>query len=238
MSSPSLLVLHGLGATSGVWSDVRNTLHWPGRIIAPDLIGHGAASWTGDYSLGAFAAGVSAHCDPGEEVVILGHSLGGAVGLCLASGFFRPKVAAVIGIGIKVNWSEEDVAGVAKVAAKGIRWSESKHEAVERFFRLAGLADLTGADHPAVENAVVEEAGRWRVAQDPATFAQSALATRALLDAATCPVLLGAGEHDPMVSETELAAYVHDPKIAPGCGHNVPVEDPAWVVARLGELES
>lgn len=238
VSDPTLLLLHGLGATSGVWSDLQQHLRWQGRVLAPDLIGHGTAPWAADYSLGAFAAGVSTHCRPDEEVVIIGHSLGGAVGLCLASGFFRPRVTAVLGVGIKVNWTDEDVAGVAKVAAKGIRWVDGEAEAVERFLRQAGLAGLVGPDHSAVTDAVVEEGGRWRVAQDPATFAQKALNTRALVDAANCPVILGAGEDDAMVDESELAAYVHQPRIAPGCGHNVQVEDPGWVAAVLSELVS
>ncbi len=228
MSEPALLLLHGLGATPGVWHDFRSLVDWPGRVIAPDLPGHGRAAWSGDYTIGAMAAGVSGHCEPGESVVIVGHSLGGAVGLCLASGFFRPTVEMVIGIGIKVEWSEQDVAGVAKVAAKGIRWFDSEADAAERFLLQAGLNGLVDADHPALDGAVVEDSGRWRVAQDPATFAQNALQTRALLDAASCPVILGAGEGDQMVGEEQLAAYVHEPRIAPGCGHNVQIEDPAW----------
>lgn len=237
MPSPTLLLIHGLGATPGVWHDLRSIVDWPGRVIAPDLPGHGASEWTADYTIGAMAAGVSSWCEPGEPVVIMGHSLGGAVGLCLASGFFRPRVESVIGIGIKVEWSEEDVAGIAKAAAKGIRWFDSEAEAVDRFMLQSGLAGLVDTDHPAVEGAVAEVDGRWRVAQDPATFAQTALHTRSLLDAASCPVVLGAGELDPMVTETQLSAYVHEPRIAGGRGHNVPVEDPGWMAGLLADRQ-
>ena len=42
-SEPTLLLLHGLGATAGVWADLVSELEWPGRVIAPDLAGHGRA---------------------------------------------------------------------------------------------------------------------------------------------------------------------------------------------------
>lgn len=232
-SHPTLLLLHGLGATSGVWADVEARLDWPGRIVAPDLAGHGAAPWCDDYSLGALAAGVSAQCQPGEETIIVGHSLGGGVGICLASGFFRPTVRTVIGLGVKVAWTDDDVAGMAKVAARGVRWFDSKQEAVERFLRQSGLAGIVDHDHPAVENAVVAQDGRWRVAQDPATFAQSALEMPLLQRAARCPVVLGAGQSDAMSTEADLARYVNQPQIAPGRGHNVQVEDPDWVVGLI-----
>lgn len=236
--SPTLLLIHGLGATGGVWADLLATADWPGRVLTPDLPGHGRGPWTGDYTVGALAAAVSAQCDNGEEVVAVGHSLGGGVALALASGFFRPVVKAVVGLGIKVAWTEQDVAGMAKVAAGGVRWFDSEAEAIERFLRQAGLAGIVESDHPATADAAVEQDGNWRVAQDPATFAQRALDMRALMDAAQCPVMLGAGEGDAMVSAADLAAYVHEPRIAVGAGHNVQVEDPAWVAELLGQLDS
>lgn len=236
---PAMILIHGLGATSGVWSGVISELGWPGPVITPDLPGHGAAPWSGDYTIGALAAAVSAHCQPGREAVVVGHSLGGAVALCLASGLFRPKVLAAVGIGIKVNWSEDEVAGVAKVAAKGVRWFETKAKAEQRFLLQSGLAEV-GADHPtavaATVDAVVSGEGGWRVAQDPQTFAQNGLDTAGLLAAATCPVVLGAGSDDQMVTEVELAQYLRGPQMAEGRGHNVHVEDPGWVASLIREI--
>ena len=235
MTSPTLLLIHGLGATAGVWSDLVESLDWDGRVLAPELPGHGAAHWNGDYTVGALAAAVSTECDKGEPVVVVGHSLGGAVGICLASGFFRPVVRHVIGLGIKVAWPDEDVHGMARVAERGVRWFRSRDEAVERFLRQAGLVGLVGDDHPSTDSAVVELDGKWRVAQDPATFAQNPLDMAALMRAATCPVLLGAGEHDALVSERELSAFVERPMIAAGRGHNVQIEDPGWVASLIAD---
>ena len=40
---------------------------------------------------------------------MLGHSLGGVVALALGSGRFAVPVQAVIGLGIKVVWADEDL---------------------------------------------------------------------------------------------------------------------------------
>ena len=87
MSTTTLLLIHGLGATSGVWADLEAELQWPGRVVKPDLPGHGRSPWTGDYTVGAMAGVLSAHFDNGEDVIVVGHSLGGGVGICHASGF-------------------------------------------------------------------------------------------------------------------------------------------------------
>ncbi len=240
----TLLLLHGMGATSGVWADVERELEWPGDVRALDLAGHGQAGWSGDYSLGGLAAAVSAQCDPGEDTVIVGHSLGGVVALCLASGFYRPAVRAVIGIGIKMTWTSDDIAGMAKMAGRGVRFFESRHEAVARFLRVAGLDGLVDTDHPAVANSVVEADDGWRLAQDPATFAQNPVDMEALMSGARlsnvspngAKVILGAGSQDPMVSRDEIAAHVDDPRIAEGGGHSVQIEQPGWVAQLVNEI--
>lgn len=235
-SHPALLLIHGLGATSGVWHDVVEAVDWPGRVITPDLAGHGAAGWTGDYTVGALAASVAGSCGDAEPMVVVGHSLGGAVGICLGSGFFRPRVFGVLGLGIKVSWTDEDVERMAAVGARRVQWHETKEEAIERFLRNAGLVGVAGPDHPAVKNSVVNGPRGWRVAQHPLSFAQRALDMAGLLRAVNCPVVLGAGEHDAMCPADDLAMFTDAPRIAEGAGHNVQLERPDWVADRIREL--
>ena len=233
---PTLLLIHGLGATSGVWAELEAELEWPGRVVVPDLPGHGLSAWTGDYTLGTLAGALSPDFGLDEPVVVVGHSLGGAVGLCLASGLFRPRVEAVVGIGIKVTWSDDDIANMTKVAERGVRYFETGEDAVDRFLRQSGLAGLVGADHRSARTGVVEDRGQWRLSQDPLTFAQKPVDMEGLMAAATCPVVLGAGEYDAMVTAADLSAHVSDVRIAAGRGHNVQVEDPSWVAALVQEV--
>src|SRR5260370_22218295 len=99
---PVLLLLHGLGATGDVWGSWRPLLarRWPGRWLAPDLPGHGASPRLATYTFDALAAAVAGIIQPSARVVVLGHSLGGVVGLVLASSRFPVPVQAVIGLGI------------------------------------------------------------------------------------------------------------------------------------------
>jgi len=231
----TLLLLHGLGANRGVWTELLDELEWPDKVLTPDLPGHGGAHASNDYTMGALAAGVAASCGNEEEVIIAGHSLGGCVAICLASGFFRPNVVSVVSVGAKVTWSTADVDGMAKVAAKGIRWFETREQAAERFLRQSGLVGLVDTSHPSVEIGIAKVDGRWRVAQDPKAFAQRPVDMAGLMAAARCPVVLGAGENDAMVSRADLAEFTSDPRIAAAAGHNAQVESPAWFADLIRE---
>src|SRR5215469_9104782 len=103
---PLLVLLHGLGATGDVWGGWRPLLarRWAGRWLAPDLPGHGGSPSLAAYSFDSLAAEVAGIVQPGAPVVVLGHSLGGVVGLALAGGGSGVPVRAVIGLGIKVVW--------------------------------------------------------------------------------------------------------------------------------------
>jgi len=234
----TLLLLHGLGATRGVWNDMLEELDWSGRVLNLDLPGHGLAAPQNDYTMGALSASVSDRCENGEEIIAVGHSLGGCVSVCLASGFFRPVVKSVVCVGPKITWTDTDLEIMGKVATKGVRWFDTRDDAVDRFMRQAGLVGVVEPDHPAIETGVAQVDGRWRVTQDPATFAQRPVDMAGLMAAAKCPVVLGAGENDSMVARDELAAFVDDPQIASGCGHNPQIEDPAWFAGLVRPLLS
>jgi pimeloyl-ACP methyl ester carboxylesterase len=81
---PLLVLLHGIAGSSATWEDVIPRLAEHHAVIAPDLLGHGESSKPrGDYSLGAYANairdlfGALGH----ERGTIIGHSLGGGVGM-------------------------------------------------------------------------------------------------------------------------------------------------------------
>ncbi len=85
-----VLLIHGLGGTRWTWRHVIGSLATTHTVIAPDLPGHGESDPpAGDYSLGAHAAALRdllvALGHP--RATIVGHSLGGGIGLQFAYQF-------------------------------------------------------------------------------------------------------------------------------------------------------
>src|SRR6266496_3145522 len=163
---PVLVLIHGLGATGDVWDGWWPLLarRWPGRWLAPDLPGHGGSRPLSGYTFDNLADAVASIVEPDARTVVLGHSLGGVAGLALASGRFAVSVQAVIGLGIKVVWTDEDLDRARAAAHRSPAWFASRDEAAARYLRLSGLAGLLPVDDPAVNAGLREQDGRWRVA--------------------------------------------------------------------------
>ncbi len=229
------MLLHGLGATGDVWDGWWPLLarRWPGRWLAPDLPGHGGSPPLAAYTFDGFAAAVAGIVRPGTRVVVLGHSLGGVVGLALASGRFSVPVQAVIGLGIKVIWTDEDLDRAQAAARRPVAWFASRDEAASRYLRVSGLAGLRAAGDPAVDAGLREQDGRWRLAMDPGAFAVGAPDMAQLLAQSQAPVTLARGERDPMNTDEKLAGLGAPTVTLPGLGHSAHVENPELSVALL-----
>jgi hypothetical protein len=104
----------------------------------------------------------------------VGHSLGGVVGLALAGPGFAVPVQAVIGLGIKVAWTPEELDRAQAAARRPPAWFASRDEAAARYLRISGLVGLMAAADPAVDAGLREQHGRWQLAMDPAAFAVGA----------------------------------------------------------------
>jgi pimeloyl-ACP methyl ester carboxylesterase len=233
-----LLLLHGLGATCDVWDRWQPLLlqRWPGRWLAPDLPGHGGSPRLAAYSFDGMAAALAGLLPPGVPVVVLGHSLGGVVGLALAGAGSGARVRAVIGLGIKTAWTEEDLGRAEAMARRPPAWFESRDEAAARYLRVSGLAGLVAASEAAVDAGLVEQEGRWRLAVDPAAFAPGAPDMAGLLARAQAPVILARGELDPMNTDEQLARLGVPAVTLPGLGHNAHVENPERSAALLDRI--
>jgi pimeloyl-ACP methyl ester carboxylesterase len=230
---PLLLLLHGLGATADVWAGWQPMLadRWPGRWLAPDLPGHGGSAPLPEYTFDGLAVALRPLVEPGGRTVVLGHSLGGVVGLALAAA--GAPVAAVAGLGIKVAWTEEELDKAQALAERPVTWFASREEAAARHLRVAGLAGLLAADDPAVAAGLVQQDGRWRLALDPRAFGVGAPDMAGLLARSPAPVTLARGELDPMNSDEQLGQWGVPVVTLPGLGHNAHVESPERCLALL-----
>ena len=82
-----LVLLHGITSTPRAWREVMPRLAERYTVIAPDMIGHGrSAKPRGDYSLGAYAAGVRDLLAVlgFERGTVVGHSFGGGIAMQFA----------------------------------------------------------------------------------------------------------------------------------------------------------
>ncbi len=108
---PVIALVHGITSTSDTWRELLPLLAQRHTVVAPDLLGHGdSAKPRGDYSLGAYAAGLRdllvalGH----DRATVVGHSLGGGVAMQFAYQFpERCERLALIssgGLGREVHW--------------------------------------------------------------------------------------------------------------------------------------
>ena len=97
--APPVLLVHGGRDHCRSWDLIARSLQPHFHVLAPDLRGHGDSDWTkgGSYSLTEYVYDlsqlirhVSAH-----HVAIIGHSMGGMVGL-ICAGTFPDRVSALV----------------------------------------------------------------------------------------------------------------------------------------------
>jgi pimeloyl-ACP methyl ester carboxylesterase len=226
--APTLLLLHGLGATGEVWRGLCELADWPGAMVLVDLPGHGRSGRLPSYSYDAHARQLQALLEAGPgPVVVAGHSMGGYLGILLAGERYRLDLDAVIGLGIKVRWSDEDVEAMRRRAGQPTRWFDTREEATARYLRSVGLEGVVQPDGAIVSSGIVMEDGRWRLAFDPAANQVGPPDMEGSLAASRAKVTLARGSDDPMVSHADLAALPTEVHELPGLGHNAHVEDPA-----------
>jgi pimeloyl-ACP methyl ester carboxylesterase len=94
---PPVILIHGAGGHHLYWPPQVRRLHGQ-RILAVDLPGHGKSEGLGHHSIDDYAAEVAEFVKALRlnRVIVVGHSMGGAVALKLALKF--PK--RVIGLGV------------------------------------------------------------------------------------------------------------------------------------------
>jgi pimeloyl-ACP methyl ester carboxylesterase len=239
---PDLLVLlHGMGATGAVWSPfvAEAGARWHGRWLAVDLPGHGHAARQASYAIGQLAASVAhavlPHADPTGRLIVLGHSLGGVVGLALATGWFGVLPHRVFGAGIKVAWSDEELQRMATLAVQPAKRFATEGEAWERYLKVSGLAGLAAAGSPVAARGIVQDADGWRLAMDPGANAVGKPPLAELAGLARCPVQLGRGGSDALVTLAQTRTLDPAARDIGPHGHNVMVEAPGllwdWMAA-------
>lgn len=232
-----LLMLHGMGATGAVWSPMCADAgaRWRGRWLVVDLPGHGQSDRLDSYAIGQYAASVARavlpHIDPAGRLVVLGHSLGGVVGLALATGWFGVVPHEVFGAAIKIAWTDEELRRMEALASQPAKTFATEEEARDRYLKVSGLAGIanTAATPCVVGRGIARgtnDGDGWRLAMDPRANGVGKPPMAELMTLARCPVHLGCGRDDALVTMAQTRSLDADARDLGPHGHNVMVEAP------------
>lgn len=229
-----LVLLHGLGANATAWARFVEQVEAHGgmRWIAPDFRGHGRSVQQGPYGYAAHAADI-AHLIRDEHpshVTVVGHSFGGVIGATLATGWFGVLPRAVAAVGVKLEWTADEIAKAQDLAKRPARTLPSRAEAIERYLKVAGLYGLLDPASDLAGVGIKSEGGGYKVALDPRVFGAVGPSLAQIFALAECPVRLAAGARDPMVSLDAMCTVDLQAKQFAGIGHNAHWEAPAEVL--------
>ena len=232
-----LLLLHGLGATAAAWRKFLPLVaeSWDGRWAAPDLRGHGLSVAEPPYGVAVHAGDVAALAVElgAARVTVLGHSLGGTVGAVLGGGWYGVEVERVVGVGVKIDWTDDEVARARRTATRPPQVFPTAAEAADRHLRLAGLRDLVDPADPVARAGVRVADGGWVAALDPRAFAAVGPSVETVLVRCEAPLRLAAGSADPMVGLDAMRRVDPDAVLIDGAGHNAHWEAPEAVRSLL-----
>lgn len=216
-AAPPVLLLHGLRDHSRSWDWTANALQGRFNLIAPDLRGHGDSDWTEleGYALSSYVLDLADVVTALglDRYAIVGHSLGGALGLRLAAAF-PDKVAAVSGVEcVEMPIVRDERAKPRPYPQRMREWIGQRQAnrartrggypsiaaARERMQREQQLLDDETLDHLAAHALRLHGDGTWHWKFDPgllprAPHDQFGLEQDQILDAVECPVLLQYGD--------------------------------------------
>lgn len=223
-TGPTVLLLHGSGATAAVWAPVLReigNLRW----IVVDLPGHGRSEWLPAYHHHDYAAAIGAAVET-EVDLVAGHSLGALIALTLADGTHGVHAHAVTAIAMKVRWTPEEL---SRRVSRPHRTFPDREDALRRFAKASGLPE----DSPDLATGIRQTPDGYQLAADPRLTAdlpatQEELA--AVMSRVTAPVRLVCGDADPGIEAADMAAVLgREVEIIPGAGHNPHLDDPARI---------
>jgi pimeloyl-ACP methyl ester carboxylesterase len=252
------LLVHGIGGRASDWHKVIPELVNRGHyVVAVDLPGHGnSGKDPGDYSLGAIASvlrDLLAHLDM-DQVVIVGHSLGGGVAMQFHYQFPNSCEGLVLvcsgGLGVETPpWLRAATLPGAEFVFAGIG-SEKAHNSLSWMTRQMAKVGVEP------QTLTPESLGRLRRFGDRSTRRAFLSTLRSVVDVSgqrvtalgkleaigDTPVLLIWGAHDPVipVSHGYRAAQIipnSELVVFPRIGHEPHVEDPVRVAELLSRFQ-
>lgn len=241
--APGVVLVHGVAAHSRWWDHIGPGLAAAGlRVTAMDLSGHGDSGRRGRYGIEMWSdevLEVTGRASSGRSPVIVGHSLGGLVGLVAATRDGPPcRVIAIDSATLPADPARDR--SRARVAARPPTVYSAPGLAVERFRPRPDQPCLDFIRERVAWTGLREVPGGWVWKCDPRVFDRPTLGL-ADLRAARCPVDLvgcGNGRLTPEVTSAMLARLGPGARVTglPDAGHHPMLDRPRELVATLLEL--
>ncbi len=230
-----LLLLHGMGATAAAWRRLIPLIQDSWRWAAPDLRGHGLSVAESPYGFGVHAADMASLASElgASSVTVLGHSFGGVVGAMLGSNMFGVTVDRVVGLGVKIDWTDDEISRAHAMSGRPPQVFGSAAQAADRHLKLAGLRELVDPADPVARAGVRVSDGGWVAALDPRAFSAVGPPVETVLSRCAAPLRLAAGATDPMVGLDAMRRVDPEAVVLERSGHNAHWETPEAVVPLL-----
>ena len=238
--TPTVLAIHGLTGHGNRWRFLAADLPEV-RFLAPDLRGHGQSPWTPPWSFDTNLDGledVVATENP-SELVIVGHSFGGALAMRLAHRLASSavRVRAVIALDPAQGLDPQRALEVATLGLE--HWDYADADAARSAKRAEGWALVPDhiLDYEIATHLVPNAAGRvqWRVSAPATATAWSEMARPAVTPPAGIPTTIVVADRvdPPFISAQYVADCGPDVTVLHAdCEHMVPFLEPE-LVARL-----
>ena len=236
--SPALVFIHGWNCDRSYWSAQLPFFAATHQVVAIDLAGHGDSGVSReDWSMANFGTDVSAVADALqlEDIVLIGHSMGGPVAL-EAARLLKGRVKMIIGVDtlsdVSLRYADEQLAGM--LAAMEADFPATVEGLVRSSFFL-----------PASDPALIDQSARDMSAAPPTAgigafegfarwFDEDVEKTLADIDV---PIHLINSDYRPtntLAGQALTASF--EATLMSGVGHFVMQEDPAQFNVIMAEL--
>jgi pimeloyl-ACP methyl ester carboxylesterase len=219
---PALLFIHGAGLDASIWDAQAN--HFRGRhlVYRLELPGHGGSGSSGEAEITAFAAWVERVIEKlfqSGSYALVGHSMGGAIALELATNPMGGlKSLVLVGTGAKL--------GVTPIVFQMLK------ENPDAFFETIDRVGFSAETSRSVRDRVIEITRKCVPGVIFNDFqACDRFDIRERLKNILLPTLIVCGEED-LLTPVKYSRYLHEKisasslAIIPGAGHMVMAEQP------------
>lgn len=209
------------------------------RVICLDFRGHGLSEHADSYGYADYVSDLTSLLDRLglDDVTVAGHSLGGYVALLAACS--DDRIARVLAIDVKSDWTEEDVAFVDRSRDATQRVEPDLEPLVARLAKSISPSDLDAKELDLLaERAIENVEGGWRFRWDRRVLAPEPVDPFAFLDRVHCPAHVIAGSESDVMPPDKAQRFAEaipggTVEIVDGAGHHVELDAPELVAERI-----